>query len=183
MKPHALRWLVLALLLPGLCGAAEPVAAVLIKFTAEAQQQMQDEPRFTARALREAVLEELGSRGLLREGSTGNLVDLQVDQFSLRNTSNVVVFGSIATAGKLGAVLDMQTAAASPLKRAEVRVEVALTLRKDGENPDELRKLYRRFAQAVADEIAGTAPTAANWVSPIAPLAARMAVARHNRRP
>jgi hypothetical protein len=154
---HALRWLALALLLPACAGAAAPqVSAVLFKFSAAAQQQMQDEPRFTARALRDAVVEELTTRGLLGEASGGGLVDLQVDDFSLRNTSNVVVFGSIATAGKLGAVLEVQAAGGGLVKKAEVRVEVSLTLRKDGENPDELRKLYRRFAQAVADEIAGT---------------------------
>lgn len=168
MSLRRLSWLVLAMLLPGFCSAAAPVSAVLIKFTAEAQQQMQDEPRFTARALRETVLDELNGRGLLREGGGGSLVDIQVDQFSLRNTSNVVVFGSIATAGKLGAVLEMQSAAGSPLKRADVRVEAALTLRKDGENPEELHKLYRRFAQALADEIAstGASPAAGGQVRP-----------------
>lgn len=134
--------------------ATSRVAAVLIQYTDAAQQQMQEEPRFTARALREAVLEEFNARGLIEDAS-GGVASIQVDEFSLRNSSNVVVFGSIATLGKLGARLEVQGPGGSSVRKSSVRVEASLTLRKDGENPEELKKLYRRFAQAIADELTG----------------------------
>ncbi|MET0280792.1 MAG: hypothetical protein ABW278_06645 [Steroidobacteraceae bacterium] len=138
--------------------AARPAftaAAATLRFATATQRQIDDEPRFSARLLRDTILAELTTRGMLGEQAEGRVVDIQIDEFSLRNTTNVVVFGNIASAGKLAAVLRIPGTDGGSPREARVRVEASLNLRKDDASAQSLEKLYRRFAVAIADELAG----------------------------
>lgn len=129
-------------------------AAAVVRFATVAQQHIDDEPRFNARLLRDTIVAELTARGLLGDQAGGRVVDIQIDEFSLRNTSNVVVFGKVASAGKLSAVVRAQDANGGPQRQARVAAEASLSLRKDDYGPETLMRLYRRLAQAIGDELA-----------------------------
>jgi len=138
--------------------AAATVSAITLDLAA-ARQQTAADARFDAEALRAAITDELRSRRLLAIAAEadGRLAVVQLEEYSIRQTSNAVVFGHVPSAGVLAGVVLVRDAEGVELRRVSIRAEVALNLAQRGTDQNALRGLYLKFAELAADNLAATA--------------------------
>jgi hypothetical protein len=160
---HALLALMLA------CGSAavaasEPAAIsrLQLEFTAAAQKQTDDDARFNGGVLRKTLGEVLTARGLadLRSDAVVTVAAIEVDEFDVRATSNLVLMGRVASMGVLGGTVRIRDSAGKPLRELHVRAEVPLKISKKKPDSSALTSLYLEFAGLVADEISGKVKSA-----------------------
>lgn len=139
--------------------AAATVSTLTLDFSAAVKQQTAADARFDAEALRTAITDELRSRRLLASSAeaAGRQAVVQLEEYSIRQTSNAVVFGHVPSAGVLAATVLVRDAEGVELRRLSIRAEVALNLAQRGTEPNALRNLYLRFATLAADDLAATA--------------------------
>ncbi|MEO6366549.1 MAG: hypothetical protein ABIP38_01030 [Steroidobacteraceae bacterium] len=140
--------------------AAATVSAVSLVLSAAVQQQAAADARFDADALRASITDELRSRRLLDPGSAGagRVAVVQLDEYSVRSTSNAVVFGHVPSAGVLAGAVLIRDAEGAGLRDFMIRAEVALNIAQRGTEPEPLKSLYLKFAALAADDLAATAP-------------------------
>jgi hypothetical protein len=141
--------------------AGQPAQAQInrlsLEFTPEARQQVAADERFNAEALREAVAGELRSRRLLELKTTGaaRIAEIHVQEFALRATSNVVLFGHLPSAGLIDATVRIREAASGEAREFRVRAEIPLSIARDGSDRNPLKNLYSGFARQLVDELTG----------------------------
>jgi hypothetical protein len=140
--------------------AQPPITRFAIEFTPAAQKQMTADERFNTEALRNAISTELGSRHLLnlQLTGTGRVAVIQVDEFSVRATSNLVLLGHLRSAGVLAAVVRIREATGES-REFHVRADVSMNISKADTAKNPLKKLYGGFATQLADELTGTVTT------------------------
>jgi hypothetical protein len=136
-----------------------PIARVAVELTPAARQQTDEDERFNTDGLRDAVIAELRSRGLLdlAHADTGRALVIRLEEFGVRATSNIVMFGRLASTG----VLDGQArirGGNSEAREFRVRAEVAMQITRDGKDKNPLKPLYRGFAEQFVDTLVGAAP-------------------------
>ena len=124
------------------------------------QKQVADDERFNADALRDAIAAELGSRQLLDLQNTGagRVAVIQLEEYSLRATSNVVLFGNLPSAGVLAGVIRIREPAGGATREFKVRAEIQFGISQSGRDKKPLQKLYSGFARQLADELTGAEP-------------------------
>jgi hypothetical protein len=139
--------------------AAATVSAITLALSAAAAPIAAADARFDMDALRAAITDELRSRRLLTTpaAAAGRVAVVQIEEYSLRQTSNAVVFGHVPSAGVLAGAVLIQDAQGAELRRFRIRVEVPLNIAQGGKEPNALKNLYLRFAAMTADEAAGAA--------------------------
>jgi hypothetical protein len=135
---------------------APRLASIAVLLSAELEQQIADEPRFSFAVLRDAITAELRARRLLaaQGGAAGNTAEILVNEFALRATSNVVVFGRLSSVGVLGGLVRLRTEAGAQPREFKVLVEIPLSISQRKTGSDSLQKLNQRFARVIGDEIA-----------------------------
>ncbi len=144
--------------------AAQPgqpqITRVALEFTPAAQKQVDDDERFNSEALREAIIAELRSRQLLdlEKPGAGRVAVIQMDEFSVRATSNVVLFGYLPSAGVLVGAVRIREAGGGEARQLHVRAEIALNISQRGTDRNPLQNLYSGFARRFADELTATPP-------------------------
>ncbi len=144
---------------PAASAAQPPITRFAIEFTPAAQKQMTHDERFNTEALRDAISSELGSRHLLKlQPGAGRAAVIQVDEFSVRATSNLVLLGHLPSAGVLAAVVRIREASGES-REFHVRAEVSMSISRSGTAKNPLKKLYGGFATQLADELTGTVTT------------------------
>jgi hypothetical protein len=141
---------------PGL----SPITRLAVEFTPAAQQQVAADERFRADALRDAIAAELRSRQLLDLQATGagKAAVIEVEEFAIRATSNVVLFGHLPSSGVLGAVIRIREAAGGEAREFRVRTDIPLSIAQSGADKQPLKSLYSGFARQLADELTGATP-------------------------
>jgi hypothetical protein len=134
------------------------VSAVTLALTPQAQAEAAKDPRFNADELLHAVQAELQSRGLLDAAGSGasGTAEILIDDFATRPTSNAVLFGHTFVAGTLAGDVRVRDAKGNERQNTKVAAEARMSIAADGEDPNPLASLYRRFATLAADRIAGT---------------------------
>jgi hypothetical protein len=144
--------------MPAATSAPAAISRLQLDFTAAAQKQTDDDARFHAGALRRTLGEVLTARGLadLRSDAVVNVAAIEVDEFDVRATSNLVLMGRVASMGVLGGTVRIRDGAGKALRELHVRAELPLKLSKKGSDSGALAGLYEEFAELIAAEIGGT---------------------------
>jgi hypothetical protein len=138
---------------------AATVSAITLEIAPALQQQIAADARFDADALRAAITDELRSRRLLdtSAAAAGRVAVVQVAEYSVRPTSNAVVFGHIPSTGVLGGAVLIRDAEGAELRGFRIRADIPLNIAQRGTEPNALRNLYLKFAELAADDLAATA--------------------------
>ncbi len=138
-----------------------PVSSVTVSFTSEAKDQAAADSRLKEDSLRAAVERELRSRNLLSDAGLANVgrtIDISVDSFSTRTTTNAVVFGEILGAGTLAGDVRVRDETGSELQTFHVKASSRVNHPVNSAGPDTLNSLYQRFADLAVDSLAGAPP-------------------------
>jgi hypothetical protein len=146
---------------PATVAASSPITRIAIEFTPAARQQTDEDDRFNPESLREALIAELRSRQLLdlQPTDTGRALVIRLEEFQVRATSNVVMFGRLASTGVLDGLARISEKN-SETQEFRVRAEVPLQIVRNGDDANPLKLLYRGFAEQFADALGGAASPA-----------------------
>lgn len=142
--------------------AAEPMPAtmitrLIIDYTPTATKQTSDDPRFSNSQLRRAVADGLAARGLLDQtkAQVVHVAAIEIDEFDISATSNIVLMGRVASLGVLGATVRIRDGSSKELQQFHVRAEVALRISPKSEDMAPPGKLYKAFTSQIADALTG----------------------------
>jgi hypothetical protein len=119
--------------------------------------------RFDQQKLLAAVEQELQARRLLvgadamvGSGAAANRrMEIDVDAFSTRASSNAVIFGYALGSGELAADIRLRDAEGRQISGFPVQAKARLATRPAEEDTNPLGNLYHRFAVLTADRLAG----------------------------
>jgi len=134
------------------------VTAVTVAVTPAVRDQLAAEPRLKDSALLAAVNAELRARKLLGDpgSQSGRTLQISVDAFATRASSNAVLFGYIVGSGTLAGEVIVRDAADVELRRFRVQAASRLMRSASGQDENPLGALYRRFANLAVDNLTGT---------------------------
>jgi len=128
--------------------------AVTLELTPQAAAQVADDSKFKADALLDAIEAELRSRNLLDEAANGT-AEVSIEDFAVQPASNAVLFGYVLSNGSLNGELRIRDAAGNDVQRYRIQAKSRLSAPAEGESPNLLSPLYRRFAVLTGDSVAG----------------------------
>jgi hypothetical protein len=139
------------------------VGSVYIIVSPQAKDQIAKDTRFDAQKLLAAVENELQARRLLvaadatiGSGASANRrMEIDVDAFSTRASSNAVIFGYALGSGELAADIRLRDAEGRQISGFPVQAKARLATRPAEQDPNPLGNLYHRFAVLTADRLAG----------------------------
>jgi hypothetical protein len=136
------------------------VADVRLILSARAREEGAAEAGFREDELLKALNAELRARRLVGDNSRADdpTLEISIEEFSNRPTSNAVLFGYNMSAGTLAGTASMRDAQGRELRRFEVHARSRLVVAADAEAGSGLESLYRRFARLTADNLSGAAP-------------------------
>lgn len=150
--------------------AADPriqrVRDVTLSLTPQAAEKVATDSRFNADALLAAIKSELQSRGLFAvarldgtgfdaTGQANRTAEITLDDYALRPTTNFVLFGSTINVGTLSGHLLLRDEQGNELQTHPIEAEARVSIPESGDAENPLRPVYREFAVAVANSIAG----------------------------
>jgi hypothetical protein len=163
-------WLLAGCMMATLCGhavtdAAEPASAdvtvpvaaaqfreVTVGFASLNKGRILAEPAFDAEVMRTTVTETL--RSLQRFDSsanaTGQILEILVDDLTVEPSSNLVLFGQVASTATLIGLARVLDARGVEIRSVKIVAESQVRVKKEGRDPKALQKLYRRFAEKAA---------------------------------
>jgi len=135
------------------------ITRVLLDYTPAATRQTGDDARFQGAALQKSIAAVLAGRGLadITRPAVVRVAAIEVDEFDVRATSNVVLMGRVASAGVLGATVSIRDGSGAALRQFHVRADLPVSISRNGKEAIPLESLYRGFANLIADELMGTA--------------------------
>jgi hypothetical protein len=138
--------------------AKPQITRLIIDYTPAATKQTADDERFDGQAFNKAIGRGLTAGGLadLANAAVIGVAAIEVDEFDVRATSNVILMGRVASAGVLGATVRIRDGSGTELRKFHVRADMRLNLVRNGSDPDTLGKLYQGFTSLVADELTAT---------------------------
>jgi hypothetical protein len=138
--------------------AGELITRLLFDYTPAAQEQVADDDKFSDAALVRTVGQELAAHGLadLASSTVVRVAAIEIDEFDLRPTSNVVMMGRLATRGVLGGTVRIRDGGGTQLRQFHIRAEAAMKVVWNGNDKKGLENLYREFAAQIVDELTGT---------------------------
>jgi hypothetical protein len=134
------------------------ITRLIIDYTPAAAKQTADDARFDSGALQKAASAGLAARGLadITNPAVVRVAAIEIDEFDVRATSNVVLMGRVASAGVLGASVRIRDDSGTELRKFHVRADMSLNLVHNGTDRNTLESLYKGFTSLIADELAGT---------------------------
>ena len=135
------------------------IKSVTLTLAPQVAAQVADDARFNREALLTAVRSELQLRKLLNEAdSRGSAVDITIDAYGMRPTSNAIVFGNIVSAGTLSGRMQLRDAQGNELPIRNIESAAQVSIPATGQSANPLARLYREFAVVTANSIDGTLP-------------------------
>jgi hypothetical protein len=134
------------------------ITRLLIDFTPVASRQTSDDERFDAGVLDKTIGRVLTAAGLadLAGAAVIGVAAIEVDEFDVRATSNVVLMGRVASAAVLGATVRVRDGSGTALREFHVRADLPLNIVRNASGQDQLESLYTEFAELIVDELSGT---------------------------
>jgi hypothetical protein len=144
---------------PAAQAAAQPlITRLIVDYTPTATRQTAADARFNAGALNKAIGRELAARGLanLESSAVVRVAAIELDEFDVRASSNVVLMGRVASRGVLGGRVRIRDGSGTQLREFQVRADMAMKIVRNDKDSNPLESLYREFAGLVADEIVGS---------------------------
>ena len=134
------------------------VKTVTLVLAAQAAAKVVDDSRFNADALLAEIKSELQSRKLLDDADlhSSGTAEISIDDYAMRPTSNVILFGNIISAGTLSGDVRVRDAQGNELPDRRIEAETRVSIPASGESANPLAPLYRQFAVMTANSLAGT---------------------------
>jgi hypothetical protein len=132
--------------------------AVTLAFTSEAKEKINADPRFNGDALLAAIHADLQSHALLDDNGDAHSdrsVEIVIDDFATRPTSNAIVFGYVLSNATLSGNIEVRDATGRELRTFNIKADSRLAAPADGEQGQPLGPLYRRFADLAVSELTG----------------------------
>lgn len=131
------------------------ITRLIVDYTPAATRQTADDERFDGETLNKAIGRGLAAGGLadLANAAVVGVAVIEVDEFDVRATSNVIVMGRVASAAVLGATVRIRDGSGAELRNFHVRADMRLNLVRDGADRNTLDRLYQGFASLIADEL------------------------------
>jgi hypothetical protein len=132
--------------------------AVTIAFTSDAKGKIDADPRFNGDALLAAVHDDLRTHDLIDDNvntPAERTVEITIDEFANRPSSNAVVFGYIMSDAVLSGDVVVRDGAGHTLQSFKINADARLTTPVDAGKAQPLRPLYRRFADLTVSELTG----------------------------
>jgi hypothetical protein len=139
------------------------VGSVYIVVSPLINAQIAADARFDQQKLLAAVEQELQARRLLVAGdaalksasAANRRMEITLDAFSTRASTNAVIFGYALGSGELAAEVHLRDAEGREFSGFRVQAKARLATRPAEDDPNPLGNLYRRFAVLAADKLAG----------------------------
>jgi hypothetical protein len=130
---------------------------VSVTFTTAVQQKLAVEPQFNQALLLTTIEAELRAHKLLdaADPRASNSLDISIDDFENKPTSNAVVFGYILGTGTLTGNMEVRAAAGEDTKDTRVSAESRVTTSVSGGHANPFAPLYHRFAAATVNSLTG----------------------------
>ena len=138
--------------------AIAKVRAATLEFTAEATDKIKSEPRFSRDALLASINAQLRSHNLIDDTGSNQAdrsVEITIDEFAIRPSSNAVVFGYVFSDATLDGNAEVHDANGRELEHFEISAHTRLTTRTDDGQTLPLASLYRRFADVTVSKLTG----------------------------
>jgi hypothetical protein len=131
------------------------ITRLLIDYTPTAARQTEGDGRFSAVALSRAVGAGLALEGLadLSNSAVLGVAAIEVDEFDVSATANVVLMGRVASRGVLGATVRLRDGSGVEHRMFHVRADMPLKVTRNGTDRNTLQKLYQEFTALIADEL------------------------------
>jgi hypothetical protein len=135
-----------------------PITRLLVDYTSAAQEQTNDDARFSTSQFSKVVGERLAARGLadLASDKVVRVAAIEVDEFDVRASSNTVLMGRVTSTGALGGKVRLRDGSGTQLREFHVRAQVTLSISRSNKGSSQLDPLYREFGRLIADELTGT---------------------------
>jgi len=132
--------------------------AVTVTFTPAALQKIAAEPQFQQSTLLLAIETELRAHQILavNDPHARGTLEISIDDFATRPTSNAVVFGYILGTDTLTANMAMRAATGKEPKDTRITAESHMAKSVSGGQANPFEPLYRRFAAATVNSLTGT---------------------------
>lgn len=133
------------------------IKSVTLALSSPAEHEAATDSRFKRDALLDAIKDELRSRKVFDEAdSSATVVEVSIDDFAVQPTTNAIVFGRIFSNGALVGMVRSRDAQGTALQNFKIDAQARLAIDANGEDPNPLAPLYRRFAVLMADSVTGT---------------------------
>jgi hypothetical protein len=144
-------------LVPAVPPGQAMITRLIIDYTPTATKQTGDDPRFNADVLRRMVDAGLAAQGLLdlKNAAVVQVLAVEVDEFDVHATSNIVLMGRVTSSGVLGASVRIRDGSSKELRQFHVRAEIPLKVGRNSTERDSLQSLYQAFIGQIADAITG----------------------------
>ena len=127
-------------------------------FTPDAKEKIGADPRFNQEALLAAINGELRSHDLIDDSGDApadHTIDIVIDDFVTRPSSNAVVFGYVLSNATLTGNVELHDATGRELGGFRIKADSHLSAPVNGEQAQPLRPLYRRFADLTVSKLTG----------------------------
>jgi hypothetical protein len=135
------------------------ITRIALDFSPAVRKQIEADSRFDSTLFNEAVVAELQSQQLLDlKKPLDRVAVIRLEDFDVHATSNLVLFGRLASAGLLAGSVRVRDAAGNPLREFHLSAEVPLRISQRGNDKNPLRDLYRRFAELMAERLSAEEP-------------------------
>jgi hypothetical protein len=143
--------------------AKTPVADVKLRaanlsFSPDAKEKIGTDPRFSGDALFAAINTGFRSHALIQaSGDTraGGTVEIVIDDFAIRPTSNAVILGYVLSTATLTGKVAVRDAGGRELRHFKIRANARLAAPANGEQPQSLDALYSRFTDLTVSRLTG----------------------------
>jgi hypothetical protein len=138
----------------------QKVKSVTLVLTPQAAAKVADDPRFNADALLAAIKSELQSRKVLdgNDSHVTAMAEISIDEYSMRPTSNAILFGNIISNGTLNGSVRLRDEQGNDLPGYRVEAVTRVSIPASGESKNPLGPLYREFAIMTGHALDGTKP-------------------------
>lgn len=131
------------------------ITRLIIDYTPAATKQTADDGRFDGEALDKTIGRGLAASGFadLANDTVVGVAVIEVDEFDIRATSNVILMGRVASAAVLGATVRIRDGSGTELRNFHVRADMRLNLVRDSADRNALDRLYQGFTSLIAAEL------------------------------
>jgi hypothetical protein len=135
------------------------IRSVTLVLTPQVAGQVTNDSRFDRDALLTAISSELKSRKLLDEtNSHASTAEVSIEEYAMRPTSNVILFGNIISAGTLNGSIQLRDELGRDFPLRHIEADSQVSIPASGQTINPLGRLYRQFAIVTANVLDSTPP-------------------------
>jgi hypothetical protein len=140
-------------------GTQPLITRLIVDYSPAATKQTEGDERFNGEALNRTIDAGLAAAGLadLANAAVIRVAVIEVDEFDVSATSNIVLMGRVASRGVLGASVRVRDGSGVEHRKFHVRADMQMKVSRSGADRNTLEKLYQGFTALIVDELADPA--------------------------